>query len=92
MKTNTQEEWRATTDKVLLGAVVIRLGDSERNIAIASSAANADLICKSVNCHDELVEALKQMIAAYGPNSLDWPGNKLSAWDAAKAAIAKATH
>jgi len=91
MKT-LQEEWRATTDNVPLEAIVIQLGEDERSLVIVSNKAKADLVCRALNCHNELVEALKQMIAAYGPNSLDWPGNKLSAWDAAKTAIANVIH
>jgi hypothetical protein len=49
--------------------------------------ANGDLLVQAANCHEELVSALKAVIARYGPDATYLESE---VWNQARAALAKA--
>jgi len=79
--TGTKRPWSISTEKQAMYRRMIMQGDScvavtsispdnFRGISIAEGEANARLIVKAVNCHDELVEALKAIVDDIEENHL----------------------
>ena len=62
--------------------------------ALVENEANADRIVKAVNCHDELVEALKTVVTLLSPHTCKFHGpmvcDKCHAIETARKALAKA--
>ncbi len=70
------------------GAVIARMNDGWDNPTIQ---ANAERIVKAVNCHDDLVEALRRYAVIVGNTTDGIDKNQLySCWELAQLALAEA--
>ncbi|KKK84664.1 hypothetical protein LCGC14_2781090 [marine sediment metagenome] len=61
---HTKGEWKATDYVMVDGKRRYDVETADEVIAMDVSRANAERIVKAVNCHDDLVEALKEAINA----------------------------
>jgi hypothetical protein len=72
----------AMATQIYIASCLERGSDPDEDRPTEEAKANAALIVRAVNCHDELLAALKEVVAI--------SDRKHDAWDKAKAAIAKA--
>jgi hypothetical protein len=56
----------------------------------AKAKANAEFIVRACNCHDELLEACKELVSWYDSDKSQRASVTFAAFDAVRAAIAKA--
>ena len=72
----TEGEWKATDYVMVDGKRRYDVETADEVIAMDVSQANAERIVKAVNCHDDLVEALKFFMNQLEPWEKLYPGLK----------------